>query len=88
MAGRVSIIGAGSWGTALAKMLADSGHDVTVWAHNADVVRAITDTRENSTYLPGFALPPTLTPIMPTVTRLMNSRELYPSRVKIAVASV
>ncbi len=56
----IGVIGAGSWGTALAKMLAESGHDVTLWAHRAEVARDITTTRENTTYLPGFPLPVTL----------------------------
>jgi glycerol-3-phosphate dehydrogenase (NAD(P)+) len=58
----IGVIGAGSWGTALAKMLAESGHDVTLWAHNPQVSRTIAETRENPTYLPGFELPPTLRP--------------------------
>jgi len=51
------VIGAGSWGTALAKMLGESGHDVTLWAHRAEVARDIETKRENTTYLPGFPLP-------------------------------
>ena len=54
---KIGVIGAGSWGTALAKMLAESGHDVTLWSHGAEVVREISATRENGTYLPGFVLP-------------------------------
>jgi glycerol-3-phosphate dehydrogenase (NAD(P)+) len=56
----IGVIGAGSWGTALAKMLAESGHDVTLWAHRAEVARDIATNRENTTYLPGFPLPVTL----------------------------
>lgn len=53
----VGVIGAGSWGTALAKLLGEAGHAVTLWAHNPDVSSAIQHTRENSVYLPGFELP-------------------------------
>ena len=56
----IGVIGAGSWGTALAKMLAESGHDVTLWAHRAAVAADLASRRENTTYLPGFALPATL----------------------------
>lgn len=56
----IGVIGAGSWGTALAKMLSESGHDVILWAHRAEVARDIAAQRENVTYLPGFALPSTL----------------------------
>jgi glycerol-3-phosphate dehydrogenase (NAD(P)+) len=58
----IGVIGAGSWGTALAKMLAESGHDVTLWAHNPQVGRIIAETRENTPYLPGFELPASLRP--------------------------
>lgn len=56
----IGVIGAGSWGTALAKMLAESGHDVTLWAHRVEVARDIAAHGENASYLPGFALPVTL----------------------------
>ncbi len=56
----IAVIGAGSWGTALAKTFAESGHDVTLWAHGASVAQCIETERENRTYLPGFTLPETL----------------------------
>ncbi len=56
----IGVIGAGSWGTALAKMLAESGHDVTLWAHGAAVAHDIAVRGENATYLPGFPLPAAL----------------------------
>ncbi len=58
----IGVIGAGSWGTALAKMLAESGHEVTLWAHSPQVSRTIAEKRENATYLPGFELPAALRP--------------------------
>jgi glycerol-3-phosphate dehydrogenase (NAD(P)+) len=56
----IGVIGSGSWGTALAKLLAESGHDVTMWAFEPEVRRAITDLHENTVYLPGIKLPATL----------------------------
>jgi glycerol-3-phosphate dehydrogenase (NAD(P)+) len=53
---RVAVIGAGSWGTALAHHLACCGHDVGLWAYEAEVAEAITRARENRAYLPGVAL--------------------------------
>jgi glycerol-3-phosphate dehydrogenase (NAD(P)+) len=54
---RVAVIGAGSWGTALARLAARRA-DVRLWAREPEVVAAVRDTRENSIYLPGYPLPP------------------------------
>ncbi len=56
----VGVIGAGSWGTALARLLAKRGHQVSIWAREPEVVKEILDHRENKTFLPGVALPETL----------------------------
>jgi glycerol-3-phosphate dehydrogenase (NAD(P)+) len=52
----VGVIGAGSWGTTLADMLAKKGHKVTLWAYEQELVREMHDSRENSIYLPGIHL--------------------------------
>jgi glycerol-3-phosphate dehydrogenase (NAD(P)+) len=57
---RVSVIGAGAWGTALANAAARAGRAVTLWAREADVVAAIGARRENPAFLPGVALEPAL----------------------------
>lgn len=57
----VSVIGSGSWGTTLAKILADNGHRVMLWARSDEVVRAINQTHCNEAYLPGIKLSPLLT---------------------------
>ena len=58
---RVAVLGAGSWGTTFAKVIADSGPDVVLWARRQDVASAITETRVNAERLPGISLPANLT---------------------------
>jgi len=55
---RVAVLGAGSWGTTFAKVLADGGSDVTIWARRSEIAREIHETNRNSDYLPGINLPP------------------------------
>jgi glycerol-3-phosphate dehydrogenase (NAD(P)+) len=57
----IAVLGAGSWGTALAKQLSDQGHAVRLWARRPDQAETIERERENAAYLPGFALASTLT---------------------------
>jgi len=57
MARQVGVVGAGGWGTALAKVLAEKGEEVTLWCHGASSYRDITDRRENRVYLSGIRLP-------------------------------
>jgi len=54
--GQVAVIGAGSWGTALALLLAGKGHRVALWAHRAGQAQAMVEEGENRAYLPGFPL--------------------------------
>jgi len=54
---RIAVIGAGSWGTALAMVAARNQHDVRLWARETAVARAIENTRKNPFYLSGFDLP-------------------------------
>ena len=54
---RAAVLGAGSWGTTFAKVLADAGCSVTLHARRPELVAAITETRENADYLPGVRLP-------------------------------
>lgn len=57
---KTTVLGAGSWGTALAKLLADQGHPTRLWARRKVMADTIQDNRENQAYLPGFPLPDTL----------------------------
>jgi len=54
---RVAVIGAGSWGTALAMVAARNQHDVKLWARESEVANAISRTRRNPFYLSDFELP-------------------------------
>jgi glycerol-3-phosphate dehydrogenase (NAD(P)+) len=56
MTERVAVIGAGSWGTAVATIVATT-HPTTLWARSDDLAAAMRTTRENGTYLPGVELP-------------------------------
>ena len=61
MSERIAVIGGGSWGTALANRLAANGHDVCLWAYEAELVREINEAHTNSLFLPGIALHTALT---------------------------
>ncbi|PYT53878.1 MAG: glycerol-3-phosphate dehydrogenase [Acidobacteria bacterium] len=56
---QIAILGAGSWGTALAVILSRTrkAHEISLWVHNAALAEAMQHHRENNTYLPGLALP-------------------------------
>ncbi|MGQ4822909.1 2-dehydropantoate 2-reductase N-terminal domain-containing protein, partial [Enterococcus faecalis] len=49
---RVAVLGPGSWGTALAQVLAENGHDVRIWGHRASQVEEINTQHTNQRYLP------------------------------------
>jgi glycerol-3-phosphate dehydrogenase (NAD(P)+) len=57
---RAAVIGAGAWGTALARHLAHKQIPVCLWAYEADVVHEIESRHENRLFLPGIPLPPAL----------------------------
>ncbi len=56
----IAVIGAGSWGTTLACLLADNGHDVTLWVYEKDLADRIQSSRENDIFLPGYKIPDNL----------------------------
>lgn len=57
---KIGVLGAGSWGTALSILLANNGHDVTVWSIDAEEVRMLNDFREQRDKLPGVIVPSTI----------------------------
>jgi glycerol-3-phosphate dehydrogenase (NAD(P)+) len=56
----ITVLGAGSWGTALAALTARHGYPTLIWGRNPDQIRAIDQQHENTRYLPGIALPESL----------------------------
>ena len=56
----VAVLGSGSWGTALATLIARNGHATTIWGRDAAQVASIRDRHENTRYLPGIPLPESL----------------------------
>lgn len=57
MKNKITVIGAGSFGTALAVMLTDKGHSVSIWGRKKSQLALMEETRENPHYLPGIKLP-------------------------------
>jgi glycerol-3-phosphate dehydrogenase (NAD(P)+) len=57
MSHKVGVIGAGAWGTAVAKVIAENGHDVTLWSYETEVADSINKDHENQRYLPEIILP-------------------------------
>lgn len=55
---KISVIGAGSWGTALAVLLAETRAHIHLWGHNPEIVDEMVRQRTNNSYLPGVRLPP------------------------------
>ncbi|MBI3586784.1 MAG: NAD(P)H-dependent glycerol-3-phosphate dehydrogenase [Ignavibacteriales bacterium] len=57
---RVTVLGAGSWGTTLALVLLGNGHEVTLWTYKKEQAELMQAKRENPAFLPGISLPPSL----------------------------
>lgn len=60
---RVTVIGAGSWGTALALQLARNGHMVNLWGHEPEHIDRLIRDKQNSAFLPGIPFPDSITPM-------------------------
>ena len=72
---RSAVIGSGSFGTAMANVLAAKGYATRVWARDAQLARTINERHENSTYLPGTPLAPSLT-VSTDLAEAVNGAEL------------
>ena len=73
----VAVVGSGSWGTTFAKILADAGNDVTLWARRQELAREINETNRNSDYLPGINLPPSLSATSVLSDALEAAEQIY-----------
>ena len=69
----IAVLGAGSWGTALAALMARHGHGVTLWGRDAKVAAAIDQQHENTRYLPGIPLPDNLRATTDLATSLQDA---------------
>ena len=74
---RVAIIGSGSWGTTFAKILADGGNYVTMWARRDELVDEINTTHRNSDYLRGIKLPGTITATSNLAAAVKGASQVY-----------
>jgi glycerol-3-phosphate dehydrogenase (NAD(P)+) len=74
---RVAVLGAGSWGTTFAKILADGGADVVVWARRPELAREIQEGKRNSDYLPGVNLPISLRATSRLDLALAGAEQVY-----------
>ncbi len=72
---KIGAIGAGSWGTTLANLLADKGHIVDLWVRENDVYEQIRNNRMNETFLPGMKLVDSLKPVK-TFEEALKDKEL------------
>ncbi len=72
---KIGVLGAGSWGTALAKLLAEKGYQVQMWAYEPEVVASINARHTNDVYLPGFELPKNLTAVS-TVEEAVTGKDM------------
>ncbi len=70
---RVAVVGAGSWGTALAVLLAANGHEVKLWARSPALAGSLRARRENREYLPGILLAPAIQPTSRLVDALAQA---------------
>jgi glycerol-3-phosphate dehydrogenase (NAD(P)+) len=76
---RVTVLGAGSWGTTFAKILADGGSDVTLWARRPELAREISEAKRNSDYLPGINLPLSVTATSSLAEALVGAEMVFVS---------
>jgi glycerol-3-phosphate dehydrogenase (NAD(P)+) len=70
---RTAVLGAGSWGTTFAKVLADAGTDVTLWARRPELAEIIASKRINPDYLPGIELPANVTATSEAATAVADA---------------
>ncbi len=72
---RIAVIGAGSWGTTLADLLATKGFKIDLWVREKEIYQQIKDERENKVFLPGIRLSERITPVM-SFEEALDKKEL------------
>ncbi len=89
MSKNIITIGAGAWGTALANLCAQNGHDTQIWAFEPSCAEAINTRHENIDFLPGIALHPALTAVsdMPDFSRVDMCLVVIPAQFMRATLS-
>ncbi|MBI5875123.1 MAG: NAD(P)-dependent glycerol-3-phosphate dehydrogenase, partial [Deltaproteobacteria bacterium] len=60
---KICVLGAGSWGTTLANILAEKGFDISLWIREEELYQIVLKTRENAFFLPGIKLAQNITPV-------------------------
>ena len=76
----ITVLGAGSWGTTVAKVLAEKHGEVTLWVRGKELADRIANDRENKKYLPGVKLPKGI--------MVMNNPEEAVAHAEIVVTSI
>lgn len=74
---KLAVIGAGSWGTTYAKILADSGNEVALYSRRADLAEEINAHKRNSDYLPGITLPESITATNELAFAVTDAEQVY-----------
>ena len=74
---RIVVMGAGSWGTTVAKVIADAGSEVVLWSRREEVANEINETKRNSDYLPGIDLPAKLSATSDLGVALEGAEQIY-----------
>lgn len=72
----ILVIGGGSWGTCLSKLLIENGNNVYLWEYSAEVKKIIEETHENTMFLPGIKLPNELK-LVDNFSEVLNNSEKY-----------
>jgi glycerol-3-phosphate dehydrogenase (NAD(P)+) len=77
---KIAVLGAGSWGTTLAILFLENGHEVSLWTYREDQADAIRETRLNAEFLPGI--------VVPTQVEILTDAEKAVFRKELIVAAV
>jgi glycerol-3-phosphate dehydrogenase (NAD(P)+) len=74
---RIVVLGAGSWGTTIAKVIADGGSDVALWARRSQQIEQINLEKQNPDYLPGISLPANISATSDIDKALAGAEQVY-----------